>query len=38
MEIPIPPADLEIFAACVSVSYIPVIESSFIARRKQEDI
>ena len=37
-EIPIPPADFEILAACVRVSYIPEIESSFITIRKQDDI
>ena len=37
-EIPIPPADFDIFADWVKVSYIPEIESSFITIRKQDDI
>lgn len=33
-----PPADFDIFAHWVNVSYIPVIESSCIASKKQDDI
>ena len=37
-ERPMPPADLEIWAHSLSVSKMPSIESSFIARRKHDDI
>ena len=37
-EIPIPPAHFDILAHWVRVSYIPVMESSFMATRKQLDI
>lgn len=35
---PIPPADFDIFAHWVKVSYIPEIESSCIVSKKHDDI
>lgn len=37
-DMPIPPADFDILAACVRVSYIPEIESSLTINKKQDDI